>query len=162
MKIAAAQIDCAVGEIETNLGKIRDFVSRAKDRAIDLIVFPEMSDIGYSMPVIQKQATPWKEGAVPELKKMAKEFSLAIVCGVSERAENSIYNSQVMIDRVAKSSRPTEKLICSRQLRSRNTNVFRPAINLVMSHMAICISASAFVTTFAFLNFIALWPAIAA
>ena len=84
MKIAAAQIDCVVGEIETNLGKIRDFVSRAKDRAIDLIVFPEMSDIGYSMPVIQKQATPWKEGAVPELKKMAKEFSLAIVCGVSE------------------------------------------------------------------------------
>ena len=98
MKIAAAQIDCSFGEIETNLGKIRDFVSRAKDRGIDLIVFPEMSDTGYSMPVIQKHATPWNEGAVPELKKMAKEFSLAIVCGVSERAGDSIYNSQVMID----------------------------------------------------------------
>jgi predicted amidohydrolase len=98
MKVAAAQIDCAVGEIETNLAKIREFVSRAKDRAIDLIVFPEMSDTGYSMPVIQKQAAPWDEGAVPELKKMAKEFSVAIACGVSERVKSSIYNSQIVVD----------------------------------------------------------------
>ena len=98
MKVAAAQIDCSLGEVDANLGKIRDFVSRAKDRGTDLIVFPEMSDTGYAMPIIQKKATPWNEGAVPELKKMAKEFSLAIVCGVSERAGDSIYNSQVMID----------------------------------------------------------------
>ena len=63
-----------------------------------MVVFPEMTDTGYSMPVIQKCATAWNEGAVPELKKIAKEFSIAIVCGLSEHAGNSIYNSQVMID----------------------------------------------------------------
>ena len=98
MKVAAAQINCSLGDVEANLGKIRSFVSRAKDQGIGLIVFPEMSDTGYSMPVIQKHAMRWNEGAVPELKKMAREFSLAIVCGVSERADGSIYNSQVMID----------------------------------------------------------------
>ena len=98
MKIAAAQIACVPGDLDANLGKIHDFVSRAKDGGIELIVFPEMSDTGYSMPVIQKHATPWSKGAVPELKKMATESSMAIICGVSERSGDSIYNSQAMID----------------------------------------------------------------
>ena len=98
MKIAVAQITCALGDIDANLRKIRDFVSRAKDDATKLIVFPEMSDTGYSMSVIKKQATPWNKGAVPQLKKIAKHFSIAIMCGVSERTGDSIYNAQVMID----------------------------------------------------------------
>jgi omega-amidase len=98
MKIAAAQIACLLGDLDANLGKVRDFVSRAKDAGNELIVFPEMTDTGYSMPVIRKHATDWRSGAIPNLKEIAKKFSIAIVCGVSERAEGSIYNSQVMID----------------------------------------------------------------
>jgi omega-amidase len=97
MKIAAAQIACALGDIDANVRKIRDFVSRAKDVGAELIVFPEMADTGYSMPVIQKQATPWSEGAVPELQKIAQTFSIAIICGVSEREGALIYNSQVFV-----------------------------------------------------------------
>src|SRR5205085_1769531 len=64
----------------------------------ELIVFPEMSDTGYAMPAIQKHATAWNEGAVPRLEQIAQEFSIAIVCGVSEREGDSIYNAQVLID----------------------------------------------------------------
>ena len=85
MKIAAAQISCALGDLDANLSKIREFSSRAKDAGAELIVFPEMVDTGYSMPTIQKHAAAWKEGAVPELQKIARELSIAIVCGVSER-----------------------------------------------------------------------------
>ncbi|PYL63305.1 MAG: hypothetical protein DMF25_10795, partial [Verrucomicrobia bacterium] len=53
MKIAVAQISCALGDLNANLRKIRDFSSRAKDTEAGLIVFPEMADTGYSMPVIQ-------------------------------------------------------------------------------------------------------------
>jgi omega-amidase len=98
MKISAAQIACALGDLDMNLRKIRDFVSRAKETGAELIVFPEMSDTGYSMPVIQKHATSWDKGAVPQLKAIAKKFSIAIICGISERADDAIYNSQVMID----------------------------------------------------------------
>ncbi len=98
MKIAVAQIACVLGDLDANLNKVREFVSRAKDAGSELIVFPEMTDTGYSLPVIQKCATEWTRGAVPSLKEMAKKFSIAIVCGVSERAEETIYNSQVMID----------------------------------------------------------------
>jgi omega-amidase len=98
MKIAAAQISCTPGDIDANLRKVREFSLQAKKSEVELIVFPEMVDTGYSMPSIQKHATAWNEGAVPELRKIAKELSLGIVCGVSERAGTSIYNAQVWID----------------------------------------------------------------
>ena len=98
MKISAAQIDCTVGDIEANVRKIGDFCSRAKEAGVELVVFPEMADTGYSMPAIHTHAKPWTDGAVPELRKMAKALSLAIVCGVSERDSDCIYNSQVFID----------------------------------------------------------------
>lgn len=98
MKIAAAQISCTPGDLAANLRKIRDFSAQAKDAGAELILFPEMVDTGYSMPVIQKHATSWNEGAVPELKKIAKEFSIAIIAGVSDREGSRIYNSQAFID----------------------------------------------------------------
>lgn len=98
MKIAAAQISCALGDIDANIRKIREFAARAKQSGADLIVFPEMVDTGYSMPVIQECAQPWKNGAVPRLQQIAKELSLAIVAGVSDREGDRIYNAQAFID----------------------------------------------------------------
>ncbi len=98
MKIAAAQIACSLGDLDANIHKIRDFSARAKEGGAELIIFPEMADTGYAMPVIQACARPWSEGAVPELQGIAKGLSLAIISGVSERAGASIYNSQVFID----------------------------------------------------------------
>src|SRR5213595_2358780 len=98
MKIAAAQISCAPGELQANLAKVRDFSARTKKAGTQLIVFPEMVDTGYSMPAIQKHATSWNEGAVSKLQAMAKELSLAIIAGVSDRDGSRIYNAQAFID----------------------------------------------------------------
>jgi predicted amidohydrolase len=98
MKIAAAQIACSLGDIDGNVAKICDFTSRAKAAGAELIVFPEMSDTGYAMRVIREAATPWENGAVPQLRKLAESLSILIICGVSERVEKCIYNSLVVID----------------------------------------------------------------
>ena len=99
MKVAVAQISCSLGDADANLLKVRDFTRRAKDEAgADLIVFPEMIDTGYSMPVIRANANHWKSGFVPGLQEIARKLSIAIVAGVSERNGSSIYNSQVLID----------------------------------------------------------------
>lgn len=98
MKVAAAQISCSVGDIDANVRKIRDFSTRARENGAELIVFPEVADTGYSMPVVQKCAQPWIAGAVPELQRTAKDLSIAIISGVSEREGDAIYNSQVFID----------------------------------------------------------------
>ena len=98
MKIAVAQISCSLGDPEANLQKVREFSRRAKELGTELIVFPEMTDTGYSMPVIREHANHWNNGFVPGLQETAREFSIAIVSGVSERADSIIYNSQVFID----------------------------------------------------------------
>lgn len=98
MKIATAQISCVLGDVAANLRKMREFSERAREGGVDLIVFPEVADTGYAMPVIEACATPWTEGAVPELQRIAKNLSIAIIAGVSERDGGAIYNSQVFID----------------------------------------------------------------
>jgi predicted amidohydrolase len=99
MKVTVAQISCSLGEPEANLIKVRDFSRRAKDEAgAELIVFPEMTDTGYSMPVVREHSSDWESGFVPGVQEIAKRISIAIVSGVSERDGSSIYNSQVFVD----------------------------------------------------------------
>jgi len=97
MKIAAAQISCVLGDFNANLRKIRDFAALAKKSGAELIVFPEMVDTGYSMPMIQKHAKKWSDGAVLELQRIAKEISIAMVAGISDRDGASIFNAQVLV-----------------------------------------------------------------
>jgi omega-amidase len=102
MKVAAAQISCSLGDPKGNLLKVQDFSRRARDRDVELIVFPEMTDTGYSMSAIQSHASSWSNGFVPGLQETAAKHSIAIVCGVSEQDGASIYNSLVFVDRQGK------------------------------------------------------------
>jgi len=47
MRIALAQINPTVGDIEGNCGQIRRAIKQGKEEGADLIVFPELSVIGY-------------------------------------------------------------------------------------------------------------------
>src|SRR5215203_3445836 len=47
MKIALAQINPTVGELAGNIAKHLEFIDRAKAAGAQLVVFPEMSIIGY-------------------------------------------------------------------------------------------------------------------
>jgi omega-amidase len=98
MKIAAAQISCLLGNPDANLLKVREFAARAKQSGAELIVFPEMIDTGYSMPIIQTHAASWTSGFVPGLREIARNLAIAIVSGVSERDGALIYNSQIFFD----------------------------------------------------------------
>ena len=98
MKIAVAQISCSLGDLEANLLKVREFSRCAKEAGAELVIFPEMTDTGYSMPVIQTHANHWNGGFVSKLQETARKLSIAIVSGVSERDGSTIYNSQVLID----------------------------------------------------------------
>ncbi len=97
MKIAVAQIACSLADVAANVGKMEEFCARAKESGAEMIVFPEMSDTGYAMSVIQTCATSWNEGAVPALRDCARRFSLAVIAGVGERDADCIYNTQVLI-----------------------------------------------------------------
>ena len=79
MKIAVAQISCSLGDPDANLLKVRDFSRRAKEAGAELVVFPEMTDTGYSMRVIRTHANHWNGGFVSKLQEIARKLSIAIV-----------------------------------------------------------------------------------
>ena len=47
MRIALAQIDPTVGDLDGNAAKIAEWIGRAADQAADLLIFPELSVPGY-------------------------------------------------------------------------------------------------------------------
>lgn len=47
MRIAMAQINATVGDLEGNIAKIKEYISRAKNGKADLVIFPELAVTGY-------------------------------------------------------------------------------------------------------------------
>ena len=93
MKIALAQIECAVGDVPANCCKIKQFVSQAAAKGCSLVVLPEMADTGYDTAVIPRTAQPWPGPAYDCLAAAAREYSIHIIGGLSEREGQHIYNS---------------------------------------------------------------------
>jgi predicted amidohydrolase len=85
MRVAAAQISCVLGDRAANIGKVREFASRAKRSGAELIVFPEMIDTGYSMPTIKQYAAAWEERAAPELKRSRESSVFDVIESVRSR-----------------------------------------------------------------------------
>ncbi len=49
LRIALAQVDAVLGDVEANLTTTRAVMARARDAAADLVVFPELSLTGYAL-----------------------------------------------------------------------------------------------------------------
>ncbi|MFG0318121.1 MAG: NAD+ synthase [Planctomycetota bacterium JB042] len=49
MRIAMAQIDTVVGDVDANRRAVSAGIARARDRGVDLVVFPEQTLIGYPL-----------------------------------------------------------------------------------------------------------------
>ena len=47
LRLAMAQINTTVGDLDGNTAKIIDYIQRARDRHADLVAFPEMAITGY-------------------------------------------------------------------------------------------------------------------
>src|SRR5213592_2020399 len=157
MNVAAAQICCSLGDPKANLLKVRDFCRRGRDAGVELIVFPEMSDTGYSMPVIQAHANSWTSGFIPELQEIAANLSIAIVCGVSERDGASIYNSLVLVIQHGKIVAKIARRICMRLHPLKNKSVLLQATLSQVLPLAICGLASVSATISGFRRCIGSW-----
>jgi len=57
-----------------------------------------MVDTGYEKDAILEKAAAWDSGPVVRIREFAAKCGIAVCCGVSERVEDAIYNSQVLVD----------------------------------------------------------------
>jgi omega-amidase len=98
MKIGLCQIDCEVGDVSANLRTVSRMAEKGAGVGCDLVVFPELSDVGGDMEAALKHAKAWGSGSVARLSEIARRHGVAIVCGVTERDGENVYNTLAVVD----------------------------------------------------------------
>jgi len=100
MKIALAQINPRVGDLDNNTHKILAFVRRALEERADLVVFPEMALLGYPpLDLVEKKA--FVAAVLEKMEEIARASAhIAVICGyVSENKAPSgkpLHNSAAL------------------------------------------------------------------
>ncbi len=97
MKVALAQIECSVGDVEANCSKIIDFIEQASSKNCEVVIFPEMSDTGYDTSVIKDTASSWNERPFQLIQNAAAKQGIYVICGLSERVDDDVYNSVAVL-----------------------------------------------------------------
>ena len=99
MRIAVAQTNCVLGDLQKNIDRHIKFCNEAIKNKADMIVFPELSLTGYALKDLNYviSLNPYKCKELDELKIMSKKIS--IVAGFVEEDEAfGIYNSAVYFE----------------------------------------------------------------
>lgn len=99
INVAAAQFDIKLFEKEYNLKKMESMTIEAKEKYnSDIIVFPESAIGGYSFTNIEEVISVSEriDGfSVKRMSDIAVKYDIAIVFGMSELTDNTVYNSSV-------------------------------------------------------------------
>ncbi|MEM2598651.1 MAG: NAD+ synthase [Thermoproteota archaeon] len=99
MKVAMAQVNCTVGDIEGNIGKIREYIKRANERGADLVAFPELTVTGYPPQDLLLEKT-FVKSQREMLFKTIRENSVSIagVVGFVDYKGGSLYNAAAVFN----------------------------------------------------------------
>ncbi|MBN2039018.1 MAG: NAD+ synthase [Spirochaetes bacterium] len=81
MKIALAQINPVIGDIEGNKGRIISAITDAKKRGADLVIFPEMAAIGYPPMDLLINNKLIKDNLAMIDELAAECTDIAVICG---------------------------------------------------------------------------------
>jgi len=98
-KLAVAQIDAAVGNIESNLRRHLEIIGKAKEEGAQVVVFPELSLTGYTLRDLAWEVAlnPFTDLRLSSLREASKSVSLVV--GFVESAENhGVYNSAIFLE----------------------------------------------------------------
>ncbi len=98
-KIAVAQTDARVGDVDANLRHHLEITERAKNAGAQLVVFPELSLTGYTLRDLAWEVAidPFRDPRFDPIRKASR--SISIMLGLVESAENhGIYNSAVFLE----------------------------------------------------------------
>ena len=99
MKIAIAQINCLVGNIESNYLSIIQYYLEATKRNCDLVIFPELSLSGYLLQdaVLRYEFLKEIDEALLKIASSTKGYKNYIIVGAPVLRADKIYNAAILI-----------------------------------------------------------------
>ena len=93
MKIAIAQINCIVGDLQGNAAKILDYAQRAKAQGASLMLTPELALSGYP-PEDLLLRDGFLTGCIETLHQLAAQIrGIAVVVGHPDEMNGERYNA---------------------------------------------------------------------
>src|SRR5919201_1462879 len=96
LRVALAQIDATVGDIQGNARKISDYTARAREQGAQLVVFPELCLTGYPPEdlLLKPDFLDAARAALDELASQTR--GIVALLGFPERAED-VYNAAALL-----------------------------------------------------------------
>src|SRR5690349_16256737 len=91
MRIALAQINNTVGDLEANAAKILNFAQQAAERGAELVVFPELALTGYPpLDLVEKHSfLDRTEAALHQIVEASRTLPLSLAVGYVARSPAS-------------------------------------------------------------------------
>ena len=110
LRIGLAQIDGRLGDVEHNAGRHLEWIARAREAGVDLLVFPELSLTGYRLlHLTPRVALPLGSPVLTRLAEAAGP--MRVVLGFVEEGERGVlHNSAVAARRGRARPRPPQAL----------------------------------------------------
>lgn len=97
LRIAIAQINATVGDIDGNANKILGYVDRAKQAGVDIVTFPELALCGYP-PEDLLHKTAFIDENLRQIKLIAGRVrGITAIIGFVDRKKKDIYNAAAII-----------------------------------------------------------------
>ena len=96
LRVALAQIDTTVGDLEGNAQKVRDGIARAREEGAQLVVFPELTLTGYP-PEDLLLKTHFLDATEAALNDLAADVDgIVALVGYPERSDD-VYNAAAVL-----------------------------------------------------------------
>ncbi|MFF3246312.1 nitrilase-related carbon-nitrogen hydrolase [Streptomyces sp. NPDC002870] len=90
MRVALAQTDCVLGDVDANLKTAREQIEQAVAQGSDLVVFPELSLHGYHLGALRRDTSV--EARDPRLLKLGT-YGADVMSGFHEHTAMRAYNT---------------------------------------------------------------------
>ena len=97
IRIAMGQMLVEAGQHENNLIRACGMIREAAKKGSNMIILPECMDIGWTHPGAIELAEPIPGKSTDILCNVAKELNIYVVAGLTERYDEKIYNSAIII-----------------------------------------------------------------
>ncbi|HEY9058961.1 MAG TPA: nitrilase-related carbon-nitrogen hydrolase [Pseudobacteroides sp.] len=97
LNVSCVQMNCKPGDIEFNLNKAADFASEARKTDTQMLVLPELFDIGYDLASLDTLKINTQK-TVDAVSKIARDNNMFIAAGLTENNGEALYNSLYIIN----------------------------------------------------------------
>ncbi|WP_054740327.1 nitrilase-related carbon-nitrogen hydrolase [Cellulosilyticum ruminicola] len=127
LRVCTVQMASKAGDVGTNLQKAKELIKVAKNQGAELVLLPELFDVGYDLDVVKALDYDTNE-TLEALKAVCRELNIHIIAGVYENGKEGKFNTAYVLDdtgnEIAKYRK--NKLFCL----SKEKEIFTPGESL--------------------------------